>query len=422
MRNREICSIWRTLIVGSVCGIRRQLTKSHERPNNFSPGSLQENSDDLALKAPVSRRKVLPHEQLHGAATTLLAILRGNLPACMFEPLSDIQAATENLRYAKHFLDKMPSNADPMERMILLCAFVVSNYSGMVERRRIPFTALLGETYDYISEDGWRYYGEKVNYDPSITACHSEGPGWELIQNFQAKMSLTLNSVSIASFLPEHLKLTNGDEYSWFRATITIQNARGEAQDRRVLYGGEITIKSNTGIEGKLTFYCNEDNTVTGEIIRTKDSVVLCRLTGSWDKYLNKILPNNKVSTIYEAIPPSEHASSYYGFSDFAVTLNEIHDYENPYLPFTDSRFRPDQRHLENGDATLTTEKAKKKLDQADEKRAKQPHTPLWFHKEFDEFIGISLWHPNKKYWDSKKAQFNDEHSRRMVKLFEKKS
>jgi len=419
MKNRTICSIWRTLFVGSLCGIRRGLPKSQEMSKSLSFETSHENHDDLplAMKAPVNRRNKLPHVQMYGAATTFLAILTRNLSACMFEPLTDIQAAAEDFRYAKHFLNKMASVEDPMERMTLLCGFIVSGYSGMAERRRKPFNPLLGETYDYISEDGWRYHGEKVSLSPSIAASHAEGPGWELFQAFLAKMSFTLNSVSVASVLPERLKLDNGDEYSWFRATATIQNARAEAKYRRVLYGGDIIIKSNTGVQGKLTFYGNEDNTVTGEIIRTQDSAVLCRLIGAWDKCLERVLPNNKVSTIYEAIPPSEHAVNYYGFSDFAMTLNEIHDYEHPYLPFTDSRYRPDQRHLENGEPM---EQLKKKLEQTQAKRAKQPHTPLWFHKEFDEFTGTSLWHSNKQYWNSKKAQFSEEHSQRMIKLFEK--
>ena len=37
----------------------------------------------------------------------------------------------------------------------------------------------------------------------------------------------------------------------------------------------------------------------------------------------------------------------YYGFSRFAIELNEILESERGYLPCTDTRFRPDQRYLE---------------------------------------------------------------------------
>jgi hypothetical protein len=43
---------------------------------------------------------------------------------------------------------------------------------------------------------------------------------------------------------------------------------------------------------------------------------------------------------------PDDHAL-YYGFSRFAIELNEILDSEKDFLPNTDTRFRPDQRFLE---------------------------------------------------------------------------
>jgi hypothetical protein len=198
------------------------------------------------------------------------------------------QAIAEEFRYAKKFLNKMSSTEDPAERMLLLCAFIVSGYSGMIGRKRKPFSSLLGETYDYISEDGWRYHGEQVSHHPPITACHAEGPDWELFQALQGKVSFGLNSVSINSSLPVRLRVNNGDQYSWNKVSTTILNARAETKDRKVQNEGEMLIKSNTGIQGRLVFQGNDENTITGEVIRTKDSAVLFRLTGSWDKGLNK--------------------------------------------------------------------------------------------------------------------------------------
>ena len=40
-------------------------------------------------------------------------------------------------------------------------------------------------------------------------------------------------------------------------------------------------------------------------------------------------------------------ANIHYGFSRFAIELNEILPKERPKLPRTDTRFRPDQRSLE---------------------------------------------------------------------------
>lgn len=401
--------------------MEKGLTESleNENPDN-SPECSKWKDLPLALKAPTCRRKQLPHGQIHGAAISLVSILTKSLPICVFEPLGDVQVVAEECRYAKQFLNKMSSTEDPAERLSLLCGFIVSGYSGMVGRRRKPFKPLLGETYDYISEDGWRYHSEQVSHHPSITACHTEGPDWELFQALQGDVSFALNAVSITSALPVRLKFANGDEFSWNKVTTTIQNARAEAHKRCVLNDGKMIIKSNIGIEGRLIFDGSEDNTVTGEIIRTKDSVVLYTLVGSWDKGLNKILPNKQVSKIFEPIPLSKHAVNYYGFSDFAMALNELRECEHSYLPVTDSRYRPDKRHLENSEPKLA-ERMKKQLEQAQRKRANCPHKPVWFQKEFDKFTGDSVWRTNGQYWTSKEAQFQDDHSQQMLQLFEKK-
>jgi hypothetical protein len=42
-----------------------------------------------------------------------------------------------------------------------------------------------------------------------------------------------------------------------------------------------------------------------------------------------------------------DDSALYYGFSRFAIELNEILISEKKFLPKTDTRFRPDQRYLE---------------------------------------------------------------------------
>ena len=46
------------------------------------------------------------------------------------------------------------------------------------------------------------------------------------------------------------------------------------------------------------------------------------------------------------AILPAD-SQIYYGFSRFAIELNELMEHEKKVLPVTDTRFRPDQRLLE---------------------------------------------------------------------------
>lgn len=45
----------------------------------------------------------------------------------------------------------------------------------------------------------------------------------------------------------------------------------------------------------------------------------------------------------------------FYGFNPFTITLNELHSDNAKFLPPTDSRFRPDQRFLEDGEIHRAT-------------------------------------------------------------------
>ena len=47
----------------------------------------------------------------------------------------------------------------------------------------------------------------------------------------------------------------------------------------------------------------------------------------------------------------------YYGFSRFAIELNEALPHERKKLPFTDTRFRPDQKLLEVNYSTILAKK-----------------------------------------------------------------
>ena len=53
----------------------------------------------------------------------------------------------------------------------------------------------------------------------------------------------------------------------------------------------------------------------------------------------------------------------YYGFSYFAIELNELLEGQEEELPCTDCRFRPDQRLLENGNVQ-EAETEKRRVEQ----------------------------------------------------------
>ena len=82
-----------------------------------------------------------------------------------------------------------------------------------------------------------------------------------------------------------------------------------------------------------------------------------------------------------------EEANMYYGFTRFAIELNEFTENLRDELPPTDSRFRPDQRNLENG-LVEKAELEKHRIEEMQRTRRKEmearndAHKPLWFQPE----------------------------------------
>lgn len=74
----------------------------------------------------------------------------------------------------------------------------------------------------------------------------------------------------------------------------------------------------------------------------------------------------------------------YYGFTRFATELNEYDPELAKFLPPTDTRWRPDQRALEEGDLDAA-ENLKLQLEQMQRERRKRnevegiQHQPKWF-------------------------------------------
>ena len=105
-----------------------------------------------------------------------------------------------------------------------------------------------------------------------------------------------------------------------------------------------------------------------------------------------------------------EDQELYYGFSRFAIELNDLEPSLIPLLPPTDSRFRPDQRLLEEGNVAgaeaskLQLEQAQRERRLAKEQRGIQ-HQPKWFRKTNDG----EKWEFTGTYWAVRsQSKFNE--------------
>lgn len=101
-----------------------------------------------------------------------------------------------------------------------------------------------------------------------------------------------------------------------------------------------------------------------------------------------------------------------YNFTNFTLQLNHLPQSLKNKLPPTDSRFRPDQRALENGDLVKAAEeKARLEDKQRAMRKLKEQqgidHKPKYFEEYIDPESGEKGYKYTRDYWtDRTKANW----------------
>jgi len=96
-----------------------------------------------------------------------------------------------------------------------------------------------------------------------------------------------------------------------------------------------------------------------------------------------------------------------FNLTPFVVTLNDLPDNLRPWLPPTDTRLRPDQRAMEDGqyDFAATEKNRVEEKQRATRRRREQKgeeFVPKWFSATKCEITGQAYWKFNGKYWDER--------------------
>ncbi|KAJ6951310.1 hypothetical protein NC653_040650 [Populus alba x Populus x berolinensis] len=124
--------------------------------------------------------------------------------------------------------------------------------------------------------------------------------------------------------------------------------------------------------------------------VQDKNGKTVASLFGKWDDSMHyKINGGSRNANgsephlLWKRSKPSKHLTRY-NLTRFAITLNELTPELKEKLPSTDSRLRPDQRCLENGEYTKANEE-KLRLEQRQRQARKMQERgwkPRWFVKE----------------------------------------
>uniref|UniRef100_A0A3Q2UI93 Oxysterol-binding protein n=1 Tax=Fundulus heteroclitus TaxID=8078 RepID=A0A3Q2UI93_FUNHE len=376
-----------------------------ERPNS---GSAEEGS------VVCSRRSCLPTPSPANNTISLWNILRNNIgkdlskvamPVHLNEPLNALQRLCEELECSE-LLDRAAVTQDPFERMIYIATFVVSGYASSYYRTGgKPFNPVLGETYECDRPDkGFRFVAEQVSHHPPISACHAESKNFVFWQDVRCKNKFWGKSMEIVPVGTTHVTLPRfGDHYEWNKVTSCIHNIL--SGQRWIEHYGEISIKnSNSDVcQCKLTFikakYWNSSvNEVEGTITDVKGKVIH-RLFGKWHEAVFCGDPPS-ATCVWRASQMPMNYEQYYGFTKFAIELNELEPSLKPLLPPTDTRLRVDQRLLEEGNLEAAEEQ-KQRIEQLQRDRRKVleennvTHQPKFFRKSMED-----TWVSNNTYWE----------------------
>ncbi|KAM0893616.1 hypothetical protein ACQ4PT_024980 [Festuca glaucescens] len=372
----------------------------------------------------VRRRKKLPDPVEKEKGVSLWSMIKDNigkdltkvcLPVYFNEPLSSLQKCYEDLEYS-YLIDRAyewGKRGDSLMRILSVAAFAVSGYASTDGRSCKPFNPLLGETYEADYPDkGLRFFSEKVSHHPMVVACHCEGTGWRFWADSNLKSKFWGRSIQLDPVGMLTLEFDDGEVFQWSKVTTSIYNLiLGKLYCDHY---GTMRIQGNCEYSCKLKFkeqsiIDRNPHQVQG-VIQDRSGRTVATLFGKWDESMHYVMGDcfgkgkgsenfSEAHLLWKRSKPPKFPTRY-NFTSFAITLNELTPGLKEKLPPTDSRLRPDQRCLENGEYERANAE-KLRLEQRQRQARKMQESgwkPRWFAKD----KGTDTYRYLGGYWESR--------------------
>ncbi|KAK4545240.1 hypothetical protein LTR36_003420 [Oleoguttula mirabilis] len=359
---------------------------------------------------------------------------RMTLPVSFNEPTSLLYRVVEDMEYTD-LLDVAAERTDSTERLVYVAGFAASEYASTIGRVAKPFNPLLGETYEYVRPDlGYRFFIEQVSHHPPVGAAFAESARWDYYGESAVKSKFYGKSFEFNPlgtwFL--HLRPTNGGKeelYTWKKVTSSVV---GIITGNPVVDNyGPMEVKNwTTGEVCYLDFKAkgwkaSSAFQVAGRVVdaqgRTRWSIggrwndkIYARFTPGYEappveppsaSSINKdaAATKDQAFLIWEAHPRPTGIP--FNITPFVVTLNDLPDALRPLLAPTDSRLRPDQRAMEEGEYDFAaTEKNRVEEKQRARKREREAKgeefEPRWFRQAKHPVTGELFWEFRREYWN----------------------
>ncbi|KAK6930917.1 Oxysterol-binding protein [Dillenia turbinata] len=359
----------------------------------------------------VKRRDNLPEPKEKEKPVGLLSIIKDNIgkdlsgvcvPVYFNEPPSSLQKCFEEITHI--WLIEHWNGGNDLMRILNIAAFAVSGYASTEGRQCKPFNPLLGDFC--------------FPHHPTIVACHCEGRGWKFWGRLQSQRQVQGRSIQLDPVGALTLQFEDGETFQWSKVTTSIHN---------IILGkiycdhyGTMRIRGSGNFSCKLKFkeqsiIDRNPHQVHGVVQDNRTGEKLAMLVGKWDEAMYYVLGDSTTKPkgydpMTEAVLLWERGKSIiktrYNLSPFAISLNELTPGLLELLPPTDSRLRPDQSHLENGEYELANAE-KLRLEQLQRQARKMQERgwqTRWFRKDKEDgtyrYIGGYWEAREKKNWD----------------------
>lgn len=373
---------------------------------------------------PLQMRKSIPVDSTKMPAISLWSILKNAIrqqdltrmpiPINFSEPLSMLQRMCEDLEYFELLEEAKTIKDDPAKRLLYIAAFAITSYSGTDKRISKPFNPLLGETFELITPK-FKYLSEQVSHHPPIGASHCIGEGYTYWNEVHVTSRFRGKYLELRPEGMSHLCLENETaHYSWNRVNTAVNNII--VGKINLEHYGKMRIKSHgdDGLEAEIDFLPSgwrrgTVNRIEGKVFNSKTNEILFSISGTW----NQSLLATNVSTsesfqIWTRAPSPCDSEIMYNFSFMAMYLNELTNRLKSKICPTDSRLRPDQRAMEEGEFD-SAGKLKVKLEEKQRKTRKLHESdpsfvykPRWFKRSQEQDTEEDHWEYIGGYWESR--------------------
>ena len=370
---------------------------------------------------------------------------RMTLPVVFNEPTNLLQRVAEDVE-CSYLLDQAATFKDSTLRLLYVSVFTASCYASTVGRIAKPFNPLLGETFEYARPDkNYRFFAEQVSHHPPISATWTESPKWDFYGESVVDTNFNGRSFGVKHLGLWYIKLRPDNEdpqelYTYKKPDNTVVGIL--VGNPQVDNHGEVRITNHTTGE-----YCilnfkargwrsSSAYEIEGEVFN-KNKERVWALGGHWNDsiYAKRVTykdvedfsingkNNGKIKKInnknVESGPnydgekflvwsANPRPDSPFNLTQFAITLNAPQPHLLPWLAPTDTRLRPDQRAMENGEYDKAAdEKHRVEEKQRAARRYRQENNikyePQWFTREVHPITKQPYWKFKGNYWSIRK-------------------